>query len=101
MLARCTRAGGEAGEELILASFSREGLTPHRWSSGPADVYARHQHPYEKLLFCLDGSIEFKLTATGETSELKPGDRLEIDAGTEHSAIVGPHGCTCIEAARP
>jgi len=32
--------------------------------------------------------------------ELKPGDRMVLPAGTVHSAIVGPAGCTCIEGRR-
>jgi mannose-6-phosphate isomerase class I len=32
--------------------------------------------------------------------ELKAGDRMVLPAGTPHSAVVGPHGCTCIEGQR-
>jgi hypothetical protein len=32
--------------------------------------------------------------------KLDPGDRLEIDTGSEHAAVVGNDGVTCIEAAR-
>jgi hypothetical protein len=27
-----------------------------------------------------------------------PGDRLEVEAGTDHAAIVGPVGVDCLEA---
>ena len=30
-----------------------------------------------------------------------PGDRLDIPPGATHSAIVGPQGVACVEAARP
>ena len=29
-----------------------------------------------------------------------PGDRLDLDPGTEHAATVGPSGCECVEAFR-
>jgi hypothetical protein len=32
---------------------------------------------------------------------LSPGDRLDLDPGTEHAATVGPLGVTCVEAALP
>lgn len=46
----------------------------------------------------LRGSITFSLTGSGEQVELRAGDRLELPAGTEHAARVGPHGVTCLEA---
>jgi hypothetical protein len=32
--------------------------------------------------------------------ELFPGDRMELDVGTDHAADVGPEGVACIESAR-
>lgn len=79
-------------------AFAREGLQPHAWSNQPHYVYAEHQHPYHKVLVCVDGSIVFH-TASGDV-ELGPGDRLDLPPGTPHSATVGPDGVTCLEAAR-
>ena len=67
-----------------------------QWSNGPHDTYGEHAHAYRKMLVCVSGSIEFRL-AGGRTIRLGPGDRMELDAGTRHSAIVGPDGCTCVE----
>ncbi|MBI5288172.1 MAG: cupin domain-containing protein [Chloroflexi bacterium] len=83
-----------------MAAFGRERLTPGRWSNGPGDRYGAHSHGYHKVLFCLRGSITFRLTDTGEEIELHPGDRLDIEPSTVHSAVVGPEGVTCVEAAR-
>ena len=33
--------------------------------------------------------------------ELRAGDRLDIEPGTEHAATVGPDGVRCVEAPRP
>ena len=80
-------------------AFAREGLSPHDWSNGARDVYALHEHAYHKVLFCLRGSITFQLE-DGNAVSLAPGDRLDIEPGTPHRAIVGDDGVTCAEAAR-
>ena len=70
---------------------------PRWWSSVAGERYGWHTHDYRKVLYCSEGSIVFHLR-DGDV-ELHPGDRLEIEAGTEHSATVGPAGVTCVEAA--
>ena len=72
----------------------------YSWSNGPGDRYAAHSHTYEKVLYCVDGSITFVLESEGKHLELKPGDRMVLPIGTVHSAVVGPAGCTCIEGHR-
>ena len=98
-MAEATRGAGECDEEAVVVAFAREGLTPHRWSNGPGDVYAAHAHEYHKVLYCLRGSIVFRL-ANGAEIALAPGDRLDLEPGTQHSAVVGPGGVECIEAPR-
>jgi hypothetical protein len=81
------------------AAFEAEGCSPPRpWGDGPGDTYGRHSHRYHKVLFCLDGSITFHLNE-GDV-ELRAGDRLDLDPGTEHAATVGPQGCSCVGASR-
>jgi mannose-6-phosphate isomerase-like protein (cupin superfamily) len=67
----------------------------YAWSNGPGDRYAEHMHAYEKVLYCVEGSITFALR--DRDVHLAPGDRLVLAPGTPHAAIVGPYGCTCIE----
>src|SRR5688572_4201853 len=69
---------------------------PTSWSNGPGDTYGWHEHSYHKVLYCSEGTIVFHLR-DGDV-ELGPGDRLDIESGTEHSATVGPEGVTCVEA---
>lgn len=80
------------------AAFRAEALTPQTWSNEPRYIYGEHQHPYHKVLFCVVGSITFH-TPDGDI-DLAPGDRLDLPAGTPHSATVGPVGVTCMEAQR-
>lgn len=67
----------------------------YSWSNGPGDVYASHTHSYEKVLYCVTGSITF--TLADRELQLRPGDRMVLPPGTVHGAVVGPDGCTCIE----
>ena len=70
------------------------------WSNGPGDRYGAHSHPFEKVLYCVEGSITFVLEEGGKEVELKAGDRLVLPPGAVHSAVVGPGGCACIEGHR-
>ena len=72
----------------------------YSWSNGPGDRYAPHSHAYEKVLYCVEGSITFVLENEGRKVHLDAGDRMVLPAGTVHSAIVGRSGCTCIEGRR-
>lgn len=78
-----------------------EGLDPGRWSNGPGDRYAVHEHGYDKVIAVERGTIRFGLPATGESIGLVAGDRLELPAATPHDAEVGPAGVACLEAHLP
>ncbi len=96
----------EAGvpqEQDLRKRMQKEGLSPYSWSNGPGDTYAVHSHGYEKVLYCVCGSIRFVLPDQAETSrnvDLAPGDCMILPAGIRHSAFVGPQGVTCLEATR-
>jgi hypothetical protein len=82
----------------LAARLAAEGLRPGSWSNGPGDVYAAHVHGFDKVLVCAAGSVIFGLPGRGEQVMLRPGDRLDLPAGTEHDAVVGLEGVTCLEA---
>jgi quercetin dioxygenase-like cupin family protein len=88
------------GFEDLMARLRTEASGCYSWSNGPGDRYAAHSHNYEKVLYCVEGSITFVLEGDGRRIDLKPEDRLELPPGTVHSAVVGPAGCTCIEGHR-
>ncbi|HEV8572110.1 MAG TPA: cupin domain-containing protein [Actinomycetota bacterium] len=95
--ARTPNRGPAPTPEQLDARLSQEGLSrPRWWSNAPGDTYGWHDHPYHKVLFCSQGSIVFH-TRQGDV-ELHPGDRLDIEPGTEHAATVGPEGVACVEA---
>jgi mannose-6-phosphate isomerase-like protein (cupin superfamily) len=84
----------------LMTRLRSEASDCYSWSNGPGDRYAPHIHNYEKVLYCVDGSITCVLEDEGKRLELKAGDRMVLPAGTMHSAIVGGGGCTCIEGHR-
>lgn len=84
----------------IEALFNAEGLSAYPWSNGPGDRYTAHSHGYRKVIYVVRGSITFGLPETGARLEIHPGDRLELDRGVTHDAIVGPEGVVCLEAHR-
>lgn len=90
-----------SGEERFERRLVAEGLAPHPWSNGPGDRYPAHEHGYDKVIVVAAGSIGFDLPRSGARLWLETGDRLELPAGTEHAADVGPGGVTCLEAHRP
>ena len=89
-----------AAPDAAAASMRTEGLEPYAWENGPGYVYAAHRHAYDKVLYCVRGSIRFDLTEEGRAVELAAGDRLDLPAGTAHGAVVGPSGVNCLEAQR-
>lgn len=80
-----------------------EGLDAGGWSNGPGDRYAAHRHAYDKVIVVTTGSITFGLpgSAAGAAVAMSAGDRLELPAGTNHDAVVGPAGVSCLEAHLP
>jgi quercetin dioxygenase-like cupin family protein len=90
---------GVAPEDL-MRRLESEARDCYRWSNGPGDRYAAHHHDYEKVLYCVEGSITFRLEAEARDLDLGPGERMVLPAGTRHSAVVGPGGCVCIEGRR-
>ncbi len=93
-------AGATPNAGAVAAHLRAEGVDPSSWSNGPGDRYAAHSHAYTKLLMCAAGSITFLVGDTGEAVELNPGQGFVLPPGTQHAAIVGPDGCTCLEGHR-
>jgi quercetin dioxygenase-like cupin family protein len=84
----------------LMERLSGEATGCYSWSNGPRDRYAPHSHSYEKVLYCVEGSMTFVLEDEGKQLLLNAGDRMVLPAGTVHSAVVGQHGCKCIEGQR-
>jgi quercetin dioxygenase-like cupin family protein len=84
----------------MMTRLRGEATGCYSWSNGPGERYAPHSHRYEKVLYCVHGSITFLLELEGRRLVLTAGDRMVLPSGTVHSADVGADGCTCIEGRR-
>jgi quercetin dioxygenase-like cupin family protein len=78
-----------------------EGLDAVAWSNEAGDRYGAHHHGYDKVIVVEAGSIQYGLPGRSGAIDLATGDRLELPAGTEHDALVGADGVTCLEAHLP
>ena len=57
-MSAAVKTAGDVTRADALEAFRSEGCSaPRSWGNGPGDRYARHEHDFHKLLFCLDGSI--------------------------------------------
>jgi uncharacterized protein YjlB len=99
------RSGGGAAKRAtsLRDRLRAEQLDAVSWSNDAGDRYAAHEHSYDKVIVVEAGLIRFGLPGRGGDAgvDLALGDRLELPAGTSHTAIVGPGGVTCLEAHLP
>jgi len=85
-------------ENKIREIYLAEGLNPYIWSNNAGDTYSAHSHSYHKVIYVVEGSIEWIFPHHDDHIETYPGDRLDLAAGLVHAAKVGPTGVTCMEA---
>ena len=96
-----TSSGAGRSSGSVEERLAAEGLRAGSWSNGPGDTYGGHSHDYDKVLVAASGAITFHLTGLGRDVELRPGERLELPAGTMHAATVSESGVRCLEAHLP
>jgi uncharacterized protein YjlB len=90
-------------EQDLRRRMQEQGLSPYAWSNGAGERYTIHSHSYQKVLYCVRGSIRFVLpdvAGDAGTIDLAAGDCMILPARTRHSAEVGSQGVTCLEAAQ-
>ena len=63
---RIGRVANRPGSDELMTRLRSEASGCYSWSNGPGDRYAPHSHPYEKVLYCVDGSITFVLELDGK-----------------------------------
>ncbi|MCU1675590.1 MAG: Cupin domain protein [Frankiales bacterium] len=92
-------AGAVAGltDGDVLALMAAGGLDASFWTGAPGQEFGRHSHEAAKVLYVVAGALTFTL-GDGSTYAMVAGDRIDLAAGTDHSASVGPVGVRCIEA---
>ncbi len=85
----------------IDARLAEDGLDASEWGNGPGERYLQHRHDYDKVLVCVEGSIDFGLPELERTVRMEPSDRLDLPSNTLHDAVVGRAGVRMLEAHLP
>jgi quercetin dioxygenase-like cupin family protein len=100
-VAAVVTAGAAAGltDGDVLARMAAEGVAPAFWSAPAGERFGWHEHPADKVLYVVAGVLTFELR-DGSVLRLSAGDRIDLEAGTDHAASAGSDGCRCIEGFR-
>ena len=66
----------------------------YEWTDKPGTDYPKHNHKDKVSFYITAGSLTFSFG--DKNIELKTGDRFDVPPGKEHSAKVGPQGCSFV-----
>ena len=64
------------------------------WYDEPGTEYPAHSHKGQVMIYIVQGSVEFEF-AEGKVP-LYVGACFDVPVGMEHTAKVGPEGCTFV-----
>lgn len=70
-------------------------LHVYSWEDPAGTAYEAHAHKGPVSMYITKGSLMFSLPGTN-TLMLRKGDRLDVPVGVEHTAVVGPQGCSFV-----
>ena len=77
--------------ERYIRQLESEGYSQvYEGQDKPDTVYPPHVHEEKSSMCVTDGTITFEIQ--GEKTEVTAGNRIDIPANIEHSAVVGPEG---------
>ncbi|WP_070105400.1 cupin domain-containing protein [Nitratiruptor sp. SB155-2] len=89
---------GITDEKAIKETLQKEGFSNiFIWRDAPHTKYPLHTHPHYEVRWIMDGILEIEENGTKYT--LQPGDRLESEPQTPHTAYT-PTGVTYICGSR-
>ncbi len=91
------RGGRHPTLELLSRILRREGLRAYVWANMPNFRYPVRSHGYDKVLYCVRGTIELVFPEAKRRVTLHPGDRIDLPRNVRYGIIVGPTGAQCIE----
>ncbi len=71
-------------EDELRALMVKEGMKPHLEVMEKNEFMNVHQHKYDETRILVTGKVEF--CAEGRSFVLKPGDRIDMEKETPHTA---------------
>ncbi len=75
----------------IEADLKRQGYHPLHISEAPESRLDPHSHPQNHIIVITDGKMRLELD--GESTDMRPGDKVTIPPQTRHAAYFGADGC--------
>lgn len=94
------RGGAHPTEQAIRLQLSREGVQPYAWAQRANFRYPLRRHAHDKVLFCVEGSLEVILPDLNQRAVLRAGDRLDLPRNVRYALIIGERGARCLEGER-
>jgi quercetin dioxygenase-like cupin family protein len=85
-LERWNPADGPLTEKRLMRTMEFEGYDVLVYTYRPGTVFPEHEHAQAKCDAVLEGVL--RVTADGQTFDLRQGDRLYVPAGMRHTAEV-------------
>ncbi len=92
------RGGQHPTFSTITRLMQEQGMRPYMWTNSANYRHAVCSHGYDKVLYVVEGVLEFTLPDSNQRVNLRAGDRIEIPTGTRYGIIVGSSGVKCVEA---
>jgi quercetin dioxygenase-like cupin family protein len=84
----------------LIRLLQTENLRPYRWQEGPNFRSPARTHNYDRVLYCVQGTIEINFPDLFERYVLRAGDRVDIPKGTRYAQAAGAEGVICLESRR-
>lgn len=82
-------------KEVLIQKLRDEGFTHvFEWSDKPGAIYEAHEHVGRVSFYITSGDLIIDFG--GKKKNFKAGDRVDVEIGVRHSAVVGEKGCSFI-----
>lgn len=94
------RGGSHPTEQAIRLQLGREGVQPYAWTQRANFRYPLRSHAHDKVLYCVEGSLEVILPDLNQRTVLRSGDRIELPRHVRYALIIGERGARCLEGER-
>jgi uncharacterized protein YaiE (UPF0345 family) len=95
------RGGSHPTEQAIRLQLMQQGVQPYTWTQPANFRYPLRSHAHDKVLCCVEGSLEAILPDLNQRVVLRPGDRLEVPRNVRYALIIGARGARCLEFQPP
>jgi quercetin dioxygenase-like cupin family protein len=82
-------------KDILIKKLKDEDFTHvYEWHDEPNTEYPAHVHRGDVSMYIVDGGLTICFGV--DEIILNKGDRFDVPVGKEHTAKVGPNGCTFI-----